>query len=265
MKNPRNNIIQLGKKFEVKNHILKFGEKPERIWPTIYHVELRYRDKPDVFDRLWVVVNSPDSKIFLDAWVVVNDDTSWMNNLPKVYPAIQMHNLEGIDPEKGAPNLWEEPKRKTSLFHHSAGDASLGVVRCEMLTEQLPGGHGNQAWYDGNGALIEAPPILAGRPKKFALNNPDDPHLKMYNRGEAIPFILAAQLDGNPAHGIETTLEVDFSGIEPNPNGNIDPAKSRMMYIYSYNNLNRPCIYLGDNLNEYLGKRPAHPTGVLQP
>jgi len=224
------------------------------MWPTIWHVEFRYRDSPGVvFDRIWVVVNSPDTKKAFDAWVARNADTSWTANLPQVYPAIRMGSYNTpIDPEPGAPHLWDEPKRKTSLLHHSPG-----VVRCEMLTEQLPGGHGNQAWYDEKGVLIEEPPIVAGRAKKFAQNNPKDPDLKMYNEEEIFPFICAAQLDGNPVLGF----------FQPIP---VMPTTIKGAVVFSgtkdvFQNLNRPCIRVGDNLNSYLGKRPVHPTGKLNP
>jgi hypothetical protein len=106
-------------------------------------------------------------------------------------------------------------------------------VKYEMRSGPVSGGHGHQATYDANGVLIETP-IAAGTADIAAPYYANDmlrartgkQHLKQ----DVQPFLRALQLDGNPV------LPRDI-----------------------YRNLNRPCIYMGSNTDEYIEKRPVLP------
>ena len=248
--------LKIDNPFEVPNHILQFKKKPREPWsPTIYHIELRYRDQSGVvFDRLWVVINSPDALTKFNEWVADNADFNWTTNLPQVYSKIRYDsNFEAFHPEPNSP-VWEKPERKTSLLHHNTG-----FVRAEMETKQLDGEYSNQAWYDENGNLIETP-FFAGRPKKFGRNNPEDRHFINYNKEEIYPFLYAAQLDGNPVHGFFHEEDAPIWQVSYGDFGTFNAMGQK---IYVFQNLTRPCIHMGDNTHVYLGKRPPHPTGVL--
>jgi len=247
--------------FEVQNHILQFPKNPPlKPWlPKIYHIELRHRDKPnEVFDRLWVVVNSPEAQTRFNDWLAQNADLNWTVGLPKVYSQIPMNGLDGVHPDPSS-TVWQKPYRKTSLLHHTAGDIKLGIVRCEMLTWHLPNGNGNQAWYDENGILIETP-FFAGRPKKFGRENTEDRHFGDYNDEEIYPFLYAAQLDGNPVLGAFHQENAPIWQVSYGNFGTLNAVGEKSVIFW---NLTRPCIRIGDNLNQYLAKRPAHPTGKL--
>lgn len=226
-----------GPQTELENHILKFGPEPDYMRPTIYYIELHYTGVAGVFDSLWVVVNSPQTQTEFSNWVSRNTDISWTANLPKPFSQISVNGNTPVDPEPGAPNLWGTPEWKSTLLHHDA--------KFEMLSKPTGEGHGHQAWYDADGNLIETT-IAAGRAKKFSRgvsdNNTFESH-GYHNTEDIYPFVRAAQLDGNPVHPDGVILDMGIDAIE------------------MIHNFTRPCIYMGGNIDLYMDKRPALPTG----
>jgi hypothetical protein len=218
------------------NGELLFGGNPKDLEPQISLVKLHYRpnEKTDViFDKLWVVVNRPDTKTKFDNWYAQNADISWTTNLPRPFARITIHVSNGItnavDPEPTAPNRWEKPHPINSYLHHDA--------KYEMRSGPVSGGHGHQATYDANGVLIETS-IAAGTADFVAPYDKND-SVRIWSASEhrdkdVHPFIRALQLDGNPVH----------------PNNKKVPT-----------NLTRPCIYEGPNTDKYIEKRPVLPTG----
>jgi hypothetical protein len=183
-----------------------------------------------------VVVNSPETKTSFDGWYARNADTSWTSSLPQPFASLSFTFVEGgvepVDPEPSLPSQWGTPHPVASYLHHDA--------KYEMRSNPIAGGHGHQATYDANGALIEYP-IAAGTADIFAPYDAEgNPRKNTTHRNQDVyPFIRALQLDGNPVHRVGDILWV------------IDaPA-----------NLDRPCLYKGTNTGKYVDKRPVLPTG----
>jgi hypothetical protein len=216
---------------------LIFPQKaPPDLEPAVSLVKLHYKpheSEPDVvFDKLWVVVNSPRTDERFAEWHLRNYDISWTTNLPRPFASITIHVSNGItnivDPEPAAPNRWGSPHPINSYLHHDA--------KYEMRSNPVSDKHGHQATYDANGMLIESP-IAAGTADLFAPYKANGKAKWNSNHREqdVYPFIRALQLDGNPVH----------------PNNKTVPT-----------NLTRPCIYKGSNTDKYIKKRPVLPTGT---
>lgn len=217
---------------------LVFPKKaPNDLGPAIALVTLHYAPNPEfdqVLDRLWVVVNAPETATKFNNWYTQNADISWTTNLPSPFSSISFTNVAGIitpvDPESGAPNQWGTPHDINSYLHHDA--------QYEMRSNPVAGGHGHQATYNAAGSLIEDP-IAAGTADLFApykangKANWDSNH----RNEDVYPFIRALQLDGNPVNKIGKILGV------------VDAPM----------NLDRPCIYKGSTTQKYVERRPVLP------
>jgi len=215
------------------NGELIFPQKaPPDLKPAISLVKLHYKPNEEIdviFDKLWVVVNSPKTDERFAEWRLRNYDISWTTNLPRPFASITINISNGItnivDPEPAAPNQWGKPHPINSSLHHDA--------KYEMRSGPVSGGHGHQATYTTDGFLIGSP-IAAGTADIAAPYHANDTlrartgdkHLKQ----DVQPFLRALQLDGNPV------LPRDI-----------------------YRNLNRPCIYMGLNTDKYIEKRPVLP------
>jgi hypothetical protein len=211
--------------------ILEYGAKPEEFHPTIFHVELLHKEDGATLDRMWVVINAKDSKDNFDRWYGVNStNTSWTVSLPKPYAHISFStNLFGIvsaiDPEPAEPNQWGNPESLTSWFRprYLHHDAEW-----EMRSKADANKHGNQACYDAHGAIIRYG--LAAGTADYVVG--DVGHARSHVREDVDPYLHALHLDGNP--GDTTTM----------------------------NNVSRPCLYQGNNLDKYIERRPIiHPEG----
>jgi len=223
------------------NGELVFSQKaPPDLKPSISLVKLHYAPNPNtdlIFDKLWVVVSSPETEEDFAGWRLRNTDISWTTNLPSPFASLSFANVAGVtnpvDPEPAAPNRWGTPHSIDSYLHHDA--------KYEMRSSPVAGGHGHQATYDETGSLIEDP-IAAGTADLFApYKASGKANWKTNHRDEDVyPFIRALQLDGNPVHSMGTVVL-----------GLIDAPM----------NLNRPCLYKGTRTLQYIEKRPVLPTG----
>ena len=125
--------------------------------------------------------------------------------------------------------MWGDPHAIDSYLHHDA--------RFEMRSVPVGSvGYGHQATYDSNGVLITEA-ISAGTADIFA---PYDKHgvlrpFTTHREQDVLPFIQSLQLDGNP--------------VKPN-------------IVWKPTNLNRPCLYKGQYIQQYISKRPVLPTGT---
>jgi hypothetical protein len=218
------------------NGELLFGGNPKDLEPQISLVKLHYRpnEKTDViFDKLWVVVNRPDTKTKFDNWYAQNADISWTTSLPRPFASITI-NISGgttnvVNPEPNPSVIggyWHPPEAKNTYMHHDA--------KYEMRSKPTSRGHGHQAMYDNLGALIETP-IAAGTADIVApINHRGQIKLSWGHwAGDVRPYIQALQLDGNPVHPTDTNQ-----------------------------NFTRPCIYKGPNTDKYVERRPVLPTGT---
>lgn len=121
-------------------------------------------------------------------------------------------------------------------------DASRGscAAAWEMRSKPDADGHGHQATYDNAGSLITST-IAAGTADKVSPGSWYDKRTANHRNIDVIPYIMALQLDGNPVWADNLTGLIR----------NIVPSR-----------LDRPCIYVGTETEEYLRLRPTPPTGV---
>lgn len=210
--------------------------KPDDLKPAISLVKLHYAPNPEtdlIFDKLWVVVNSPETKTSFDGWYAQNADISWTTNLPSPFANITINISNGItnvvDPEPNWPGfgVWAAPEPKHTYLHHDA--------QYEMRSNPVAGGHGHQTMYDALGQLITNP-IAAGTADMHAPYDSMGLPLsaRSHRNHDVYPFIRALQLDGNPVQPTNKSVPT---------------------------NLTRPCIYKGPNTDKYIGRRPVLPTG----
>ena len=143
---------------------------------------------------------------------------AWLAELPAAYSALGLNNT---DPEPGncTTQHWEEPTPIDSYYHPGAA--------FEMRSIQTPHGHGHQACYDNEGNLIRTG-VSAGTADNRHYSNYIEPS---HVSEDVLPFVRAAQLDGNP---------VWVNNLVPT-------------------NLNRPMMHNGSHLQQYLNLRPPIP------
>ncbi len=225
------------------NGELVFGAEPDDLDPSISLVKLHYtpnQETDQVFDKLWVVVNSRKTETEFNTWYTQNADIGWTTNLPPPFASITINISNGttniVNPEPDTPGLWGTPHPISSYLHHDA--------KFEIRSSPTTGDHGHQATYNGIGILIENP-IAAGTVDLFA---PYDKNEKLiwsrdHRKHDVYPFIRALQLDGNPVH---------------------KTGKAALGLLDTPTNLTRPCIYKGSNTDRYIERRPVVPTGKQQ-
>ncbi|MCL1919606.1 MAG: hypothetical protein FWG50_00785 [Kiritimatiellaeota bacterium] len=225
-----------GAKAEVANHTLPFGAKPKDMDPRIFHVELRHREREEIFDRLWVVINAPETHANYTNRVAINStNMAWTLTLPPPFASIIVNGNTPVDPEPpigfwNDSGVWHKPEPKNTYLHHNAP--------FEMRSKPVTGGHGHQAMYDTNGLLIET--TIAAGTADFV--SPDGPNSARRHRNfDVYPYIRALQLDGNPVRSVSAAIGL---GVVDAPT-----------------NLDRPCIYQGDYTDSYIERRPVLPTG----
>ncbi len=203
---------------------LEFGAEPEEFHPTIFHVELRRKEDGEVLDRMWVVVNAKTANNNYRNWYVRNADTSWVNTLPKPYAKLQISSNW----------LWGESATPVNPLNPDPWDSPSklsGYLHHDSAWEmrsQSVGTHGNQACYDANGDIVLSG--IGGGTADYAAGNVQN--VRSHIREDVNPYLNALHLDGNP--GDTTTM----------------------------NNVSRPCLYQGNNLDKYIERRPIiHPEG----
>ena len=172
-------------------------------------------------DRLLVVINSSATLTTFNDWHERNvSSLAWLENLPKPYTSIIISNDIPRLPETAHGNEWEIPRAiRPASFLHHN-------AIYETRSFATHNGHGHQATYDAQGNLITD--TIAAGTADFA-SPLSSFRLRQHVREDVEPFIRALQLDGNPCI----------------PNFR--------------NDLGRPCLYQGTNLNNYLQVRPPRP------
>lgn len=204
-------------------------DSPKRYTPDMCLIKVIHEPSSVTLDHLWVAVNWVKSQTEFNNWIASNANISWTLTLPRPYSSIAVVSGSPQDPEPGVPRLWGTPHSINSYLHHDA--------RFEMRSVPIGSvGYGHQATYDSTGVLI-TDAIAAGTADIFA---PYDAHgmlrpSRTHREQDVLPFIESLQLDGNP--------------IKPN-------------LVWKPTNLNRPCIYKGQYIDQYISKRPVLPTGT---
>ena len=200
---------------------LSHGSEPERYHPTIHHVELRNSSSGETLDRLWIVINRRETRINFERWLSENtNDISWAGRLPKPYASISLStNANGA-----ITAIDPEPGAPDRWTCPESTDGSYlhHSAKWEMRAYANEEGHGNQACYDEHGRLITDG--ISGGTADFV------PgfwyHVGGHVPKDVYPFLNAVHLDGNPG---DSTL---------------------------MNDVTRPCLHQGENLEAYLFCRP---------
>lgn len=190
---------------------------------NIYAFGIELRWGMLVLDRLVVVIFSRATKTAFESWITTNAaPPSWLGELPAIHASLGIGNS---DPEPGAPGQWGSVKDLNNNYHYSAA--------FEMRSAKTAGGHGHQVCYDANGNLIEDDGTGDQKKERRASCGTADARHWSYVlfppthfTEDVQPFIRAAQLDGNPVDG--------------------------------FSSLNNPLIRWGENLQDYLNRRPPH-------
>ena len=200
---------------------LNIGSVPFDHEISFFKIGVKVKGTPQILDRLILTVIPESTETNFNAWYSSeSSDTGWLGELPPLYNNL---GVENNDPEPAAcdPQLWKSPDSKNSLYHPGAS--------FEMRSVETSAGHGHQAMYRFNGALITSG-LGAGSADRASPSIFSTSHRNQDVR----PFIWAAQLDGNPIQGNSTTFPT---------------------------NLNQPILHDGDNLAKYFDVRPIIANG----
>jgi len=140
---------------------------------------------------------------------------------------------------------WDSPNSQDSYYHPD----SYFEMRARKVGNPLPlvDGPGHQACYSKNGNIIlpsESDHISSGsadRAVPVTLGGSADGHVQM----DVLPFIWAAQLDGNPVQG---TAGGGVGELFPPPNINLtEPIMSEAVELLNYGTL-RPAVANGKTM-----------------
>ncbi len=210
-------------------------KEPDDFKPHIYRVEIVSKEDNEVWDRLFVVVNNPQTEASYTTWVTRWSDAAnrdWLKELPAAYKSLraveQGANVVFRDPEPNTTNLWEGISTPGDYYHHTSV--------YEMRSEETRGGHGHQACYDAQGQLVTTG-VSAGRADRWHYTYIYSPNMsRSHIEEDAYLYIRACQLDGNP----------------------VLPDSVRYP-----SNLLQPLIFQGEHLNKYLYCRPPLPNNKI--
>ncbi|MGD9611793.1 MAG: hypothetical protein AB7V22_02705 [Kiritimatiellia bacterium] len=203
---------------------LNFGSEPGNNEIKDYEVHVTDKDMSTICDRLILVIVPTSTEQAHNDWVTTwSANTAWLAELPAAYSSITF-NAFG-DPEYPEPGTctneyWEGSVEPLDSYYHPG-------ATFQMRSEETPGGHGHQVCYTGAGAIITSG-VAAGTADSHHHSDYWPPsHVTV----DVLPFVRAAQLDGNP---------VFVNDLVPT-------------------NFNRPMMYEGAHLQQYLQLRPPMP------
>ena len=210
--------------------IYTYGTEPGTNEIEDLAIEVNCKDTSIVMDRLILVI-VPDSTVqehntWYSQW---STDTAWWAELPAAYATLGSGNS---DPEPPPPictpveQFWENDI--ISLANNFYHPGAAVQIRSEEV--DLPGiNPGHQVTYSAIGVLITSG-VAAGSADRSHYTNAI-PFGTSHRILDVLPFVRAAQLDGNP---------VDVNDLAPL-------------------NFNRPMMHEGTHLQQYLQVRPPIP------
>ncbi len=194
-------------------------------------VEAIHLSDNTISDRMILVIVPQSTKDRFRDWVSNNLDISWINELPAVYSTL---GTNSFDPEPSITECdqqsWESVDYLDKEYHPFAS--------FEMRSERI-NGHGHQTCYNTHGDLIV---------NGLSAGTADFGHHSIpfgafgHITQDVLPFIWAAQLDGNPVQGT--------------PGSTIAP-----------DNLSHPIIHQGhpgSKLDTYLVFRPIYADNTVK-
>ena len=159
-------------------------------------------------------------------------DRDWLAALPAIYGNVNIESGNRIDPEPANcdPQRWGRPGDFSSTLGFDSARYHPGAAFA-MRSKPI-GTVGHQATYRANGSAIRTG-VAAGSADRGLPGTSN--HVDM----DVLPFIWAAQLDGNP--------------VEPSPSATIPGS------------LNQALFFDGPSLNKYFFARPAIANNNLEP
>jgi hypothetical protein len=203
--------------------ILNYGSAPGNNEIKDYEVHVTVKDSFTICDRLILVIVPTSTEQAHNDWVTTwSTNTAWLAELPAAYSALASGNA---NPEPGtcATLYWDEWGVRGLNNYYHPGSAF------DMRSNETPGGHGHQTCYTAAGAIITSG-VAAGSADRSHHSN-KIPFSTSHRILDVLPFVRAAQLDGNP---------VSANDLIPT-------------------NLNRPMMFEGSHLQQYLQLRPPMP------
>ncbi|MCH8474961.1 MAG: hypothetical protein LAT55_07010, partial [Opitutales bacterium] len=153
-------------------------------------------NEDSIIDYLIITVIPEATKTAFDTWYSdQKDNMGWLEQLPPVYGSLILSNGEIESPDDPENcDLWFDPEGDYDSFYHPDGDV-------EMRSRAVENGAGHQAIYKVNGSTISLlrADISAGTADRVAPINLMTTGNHFFQ--DVLPFIQAAQLDGNPVSG----------------------------------------------------------------
>lgn len=187
-----------------------------------YDVQVAFCWDEIPLDWLVLTVIPTSSLTTFQTWYAdESTNTAWLETLPAPYSTLVMDNGNNHDPEGSECALWEKPK-SINTFYHPDGF-------WEMRSEPVANGHGHQSVYGAGGNLITNG-ISAGSADKSSPGASIGNHVDW----DVKPFVLAAQIDGNP----------------------VDRG---LWYELEATTMSAPMMHFGARLHQYLECRPTMP------
>ncbi len=199
--------------------VYSFGAIPGNNEMNSFRVEAVHKYDTNLSDRMFLVIVPEATQTKYNNWKNINANTDWFGTLPGMYS--NLVNLGNPEPEDCDNQWWEDKVKTIRTEYHPFANYEMRSIDIN--------GRGHQACYDSGGNLITSG-LSAGTADKGHHSNSlgDDGHVMQ----DVLPFIWAAQLDGNPVQG------KPYSTFAP-----ID--------------LSHPLMYQGSNLDTYLMLRAS--------
>lgn len=170
-------------------------------------------------DRFTLVLVPQSTLDEFRSWLArQKEDVDWIAKLPAVYSRLAAGG-GNPEPESCRPKMWPVLRKVDVNYHPGAA--------YEMRSAIQPDGSGHQATYDATGELIRMPPG-AGSADRAGPRSYNIFRLIRHKDLDVMPYLWAAQLDGNPVQA--KTFAVDFD---------------------------RPLVRVGDYIAAYLSVRPV--------
>ena len=188
----------------------------------LFNVQVAFCWDEIPLDWLVLTVIPTSSLTYFQTWhTAESTDTAWLETLPAPYSTLVMDNGNNHDPEGSGCALWRAPKSINTYYHPDGF--------WEMRSEIVANGHGHQAVYDEGGNLITNG-ISAGSADKSSPWEDVGDHIDW----DVVPFVIAAQIDGNP--------------VDRGP-----------WYLLEWDTMTAPVMHFGARLHQYLECRPTMP------
>lgn len=210
---------------------LNLGSKPAEDKQTHYFVEVISKNSGGTIDRLIINVVPPETKTKFDTWHTQNlSDMGWLSHLPSLFKKLGNGNSDP-EPFSWGINFWHPPDSyAVGDFYHPGAVFGMRSHEVDSFDDTYDGS-GHQATYDRDGILIRGSPgVSAGSADRVVPITSGGPIFSGLTHVDAdvMPFIWAAQLDGNPCSGNSTPT-----------------------------NMTNPMLYEGSFLRKYMTVRPT--------